>query len=281
MEKLNIIQNFVLISRFLAGGLVFAGLVSIGLSAKPGELVLRAYENICMQAKNSPKDLFDYEQWETYLRRNGAAYYYGGWINPVTYLTICILLGIGGLAIGFSSDMGVGVVAGIIGLVLPGILLRYLNKRENEHMLVELDLVYSALSTQIRAGVYITDALAECYGSVTQVRLRDALQNLSGDIVMKADLDTALESFQGQFDNRYIDSLCITILQAMESGQAVDLLGDIAEQIKDMEITLQQKKKEQLNRSTTFYQLAIFALILALVLYSCVVHLFSASLFFS
>ena len=40
------------------------------------------------------------------------------------------------------------------------------------------------------------------------------------------------------------------------------------------------KKKEKLNRSVTFYQLGIFALILVLVLYACVVHLFSAELFF-
>ena len=55
---------------------------------------------------------------------------------------------------------------------------------------------------------------------------------------------------------------------------------NIAEQIKDMELILQHKKKEKLNRSVTFYQLGIFALILVLVLYACVVHLFSAELFF-
>ena len=59
------------------------------------------------------------------------------------------------------------------------------------------------------------------------------------------------------------------------------LKSDIAEQIKDMEITLQHKKKEQLNRSVTFYQLGIFALILVLVLYACVVHMFSVPMFFS
>ena len=53
----------------------------------------------------------------------------------------------------------------------------------------------------------MTDALAELYGSVRQERLRDGLQTLSGDIVMKADMEEALERFQGQFNNRYIDSL--------------------------------------------------------------------------
>lgn len=259
---------------------VMALLLYIGLNTSPKRLVLQAYETVCMQARKKRKGIFEYERWEQYLCANGASYHYGTWINPVSYLALCLLSALGILAIGTMWGMLIGLVAGVIGFFLPGFLLEYLNKRDNERMLQELDMIYSALSIQIRAGVYITDALAECYGSVSQVRLREALQNLSGDIVMKADLDSALERFQGQFNNRYIDSLCITIMQAMESGQAVELLGDIAEQIKDMELILQQKKKEKLNRSVTFYQLGIFALILVLVLYACVVHLFSAELFF-
>lgn len=281
MEKLVVLQGVLRIAQIVAGSMVFAILVYIGSTAKPGKVMLKAYETICMQAKKSKGGLFDYERWEHYLQINGALYHYGSWINPVSYLAICFLIGLMGVAIGLSAGVLAGGILCLVGAFLPGILLQYLNKKDNEKMLAELDLVYSALGIQIRAGVYVTDALAECYGSVSQVRLRDALQNLSGDIVMKADLDSALERFQGQFNNRYIDSLCITILQATESGQAVELLGDIAEQIKDMELTLQQKKKEQLNRSVTFYQLGIFALILALVLYACVVHMFSAELFFA
>ena len=265
----------------LAAVLAALMLLYVGYTAKPGKMVLQAYETICMEARKSKKGFWDYERWEKYLCKHGAAYHYGSWIEPVSYLAICFLVGSMGLAIGISFGILAAVGACIVGLFLPGILLQYLDKKDNEQMLSELDMVYSALGIQIRAGVYVTDALSECYGSVTQVRLRDALQNLSGDIVMKADLDSALERFQGQFNNRYIDSLCITILQAMESGQAVELLGDIAEQIKDMELSLQQKKKEQFNRSVTFYQLGIFALILVLVLYACVVHMFEADLFFS
>lgn len=281
MDELSRIQLFLSISKAVISLFVFGLLLRIYKGKKPGEVVLRAYENICMQAKKSSYSFFDYERWEEYLRVHGAGYFYGRWINPVSYLALCITTGGIGLLLGYSFGLLGAMVCGLTGCLLPGILLQYLDKRDNEKMLVELDMLYSALSIQIRAGVYITDALAECYGSVTHERLRDALQSLSVDIVMKGDLDLALEKLQGQFQNRYIDSLCITILQAMESGQAVELLGDISEQIKDMEITLQHKKKEQLNRSVTFYQLGIFALILVLVLYACVVHMFSTSMFFS
>lgn len=274
------IHQFILIIQMTAAVLIMAELIYIGYAVSPKEVILQAYENICMQAKKSQKGFFEYERWEQYLRINGAVYHYGTWINPVSYMALCLILALSGLAVGLMGGVLYGIAACMAGLLLPGLLLEYMNKKDNEKMLSELDMVYSALGIQIRAGVYVTDALAECYGSVSQVRLRDALQTLSGDIVMKADLDMALEKFQGQFNNRYIDSLCITILQAMESGQAVELLGDIAEQIKDMEINLQYKKKEQLNRNVTFYQLGIFALILVLVLYACIVHLFSAALFY-
>lgn len=281
MEDLSKIQLMLLLAKTVISLFIFGGLLAVCKGRRPGELVLKAYENVCMQAKNSTHSFFDYERWENYLRVHGATYFYGSWMNPVSYLALCIITGGSGLLLGLFFGVFGAIACCLIGCLLPGILLQYLNKRDNEKMLPELDMVYSALSIQIRAGVYITDALAECYGSVTHERLRDALQNLSGDIVMKGDLDRALERLQRQFQNRYIDSLCITILQAMESGQAVELLGDIAEQIKDMEITLQHKKKEQLNRSVTFYQLGIFALILVLVLYACVVHMFSSSMFFS
>lgn len=94
---------------------------------------------------------------------------------------------------------------------------------------------------------------------------------------MKSDVDSALEKLQGKFDNRYIDTLCITILQALESGQAVDVLNDIAEQIKDMEAALLDKKKTNMDRSITFYQLGILTAILIVVIYTCVTHMFAAA----
>lgn len=96
---------------------------------------------------------------------------------------------------------------------------------------------------------------------------------------MKADIYKSLESFQGKFDNRHIDALCITILQALESGQAVELLTDLAEQIKDMELTVLNRKKAALDRSITFYQLGILTAVLGIVLYACVTQMLRTALY--
>lgn len=271
---------WITLSQIVLGAVIFTGLLYFGTHLSPKKIVLQAYEVICMRARREKRSWWDYDKWDDYLTANGAVYHYGSWMNPVSYMALCIVAGISGLAIGTWFGPGAAVITAAAGVFLPGILLEYLNKRDNEKMLTELDLVYSALSIQIRAGVYVSDALTECYSSVRHPRLRSGLQDLCSDLVMKAELGNALEDLQRKFNNKYIDTLCITIIQACESGQAVELLGDIAEQIKDMELLLQQRRKDQLDRSTTFYQLGIFVISLGLTLYVCIRNMFSASIFF-
>ncbi|MBQ8822981.1 MAG: type II secretion system F family protein [Lachnospiraceae bacterium] len=259
---------------------IFAGFGGWLPGWNPVGRVINAYDNICMLLKKYSGPIWSYDRWDSFLRKNGAKYHLGKWITPFSFLGISFLAGLLGLFFGAYMGGIAAVIMAAAGIFLPGIYIEYANGKDNREMFTELDLIYCALGIQIRAGVYVTDALAECYGRVSQVRLREGLEMLSGDIVMKADLDDALERFQGSFNNRYIDTLCITILQAMESGQAVELLGDIGEQIKEMELLMQSRKKEQLDRRVTFYQLGIFALVLVLTLYACITHLFETSFFF-
>lgn len=244
---------------------------------RPERMILTTWKEIAGFVKKKERGSSWYRNTQLWLTKNGAACHYGKWVEPGRYLALRIILALLGLAsIGGISLMGGTVAAGIL-FFLPGGLLLYLNGKDNERLLPELKLVYHALEIQIRAGVYLTDALAECYGSVKEKRLREALLDLAGDIVMKADIYDALERFQGKFDNRYIDALCIIVLQALESGQALELLGDIGEQVKDMESTVLERKKAALDRKITFYQLGVLAVVLGLALYACVTYMFGAA----
>ena len=243
----------------------------------PERLILKAYRELSGLLRERGKKSVWYQRTEKWLRKNGAVFHYGKRMDPAHFLAVRIILAL----LGFLTLSGISAWAGMGGLVclffLPVMLLDYLNRRDTERMLPELKLVYHALEIQIQAGVYVTDALSECYGSVQEQRLRKALLDLAGDIVMKADIYEALDRFQTRFDNRYIDSLCITILQALESGQALSLLGDISEQLKDMEETVLERKKGALDRSITFYQLGVLTVILGMALYACVTYLFGAA----
>lgn len=244
----------------------------------PKQMILSKYEEFSGLLREKTREGSWYQRTEEMLRRNGAVFHYGKWVSPERFLALKILFATLGFLFCSRFNLFYASCAGLGLYLLPGLLLRHLNKKDNEKMLPEIKLVYQAMSMQIQAGIYVTDALTECYGGVQDARLKKALLELAGDIVMKGDTFHALEKFQGQFDNRHIDSLCITILQALESGQAVELLNDIGEQLKDMETAILERRKGNLDRSITFYQLGVLAAVLGVALYACVSYMLSRAL---
>ncbi len=275
MEKIQI--NLLLkCASCLAALMVFLLLQLLGKDKDRHVRLLRAYREMEGLITAGSRETGYYRKNKRWLEKKGAAFHFGKWVDPIRFLVFRLILGLTGLWIGLKWGAGYGLPAFLLLFFLPAWLVYYLNKRDNERLLPELKLMYHALEIQIKAGIYMTDALAECYGSVQDRRLRQALLELAGDIVMKADIYESLEKFQGKFDNRYVDSLCITIFQALESGQAVELLRDIGEQIKDMEETVLERKKAALDRRITFCQLGVLTVVLGLALYACVSYMFGA-----
>lgn len=275
--NLTNISNLLKVSAATASVMTLVFLNLIRKTAGYEKAVLRTYQEWNGFLKKTKEEGNLYRCLQGWLIRNGAVFHYGKWVEPVRFLVLCILLGLSGMYVGtqISTLCGCVLFAGL--LTAPFWMLLYLNKRDNVRMLPELKLVYHALEIQTRAGVYVTDALAECYGCVREKRLRQALLELASDIVMKADISHSLEKLQEKFDNRYIDSLCIILLQALESGQAIELLQDIGEQIKDMEEAVLEQRKAALDRKITFCQLGVLTVVLGVALYACVVYMFRAA----
>lgn len=264
----------------VTGILVFLAFRFVRAGWHPERKLLKAYREISGMIREKGAGGGFYQRSKRRLEKMGAAFHYGRWVEPLRFLALRLALGMAGSFAGAVLHPAWGIAAFLFLFFLPVWLLSGLNRKDNERLLPELKLVYHSLEIQIKAGIYVTDALAECYGSVREKRLRQALLELAGDIVMKADIYDSLERFQGKFDNRYVDSLCITLLQAMESGQAVELLRDIGEQIKDMEATVLERKKAALDRRITFCQLGVLTVVLGLALYACVSYMFGAATLF-
>lgn len=263
----------------LSAMLVFGMILMLGRN-RPERKLLSAYMELRGYLADRQKKSDWYGRTSVWLRKKGADFHFGAWMEPAVWLGLRIILALAGLFAGSFWSAWAGLLCAFVLYWLPHVLMLYLNSRDNEHMLPEIQLIYHALEIQIRAGVYVADALTECYAGVQERRLRQALLDLAGAITMKADIYEAMEQFQEKFDNRYIDALCITILQTLESGQALELLGDIAEQVKDMEVAVLSRRKGALDRSVTFYQLGILAAMLGIVLYACVTQMFTAALSF-
>jgi Flp pilus assembly protein TadB len=275
--RVTLIHTWINVAGWIAAICAF-GLIIAMVGNNRTKWMLRAWEGIREGVQKGR--FWDMSKTSRFLEQMGAKYHLGTKMEPLRYVVLRFALFGAGMLMGSSLGLMYILPAGMLFGIMPRMYLLFANRKDNEKLLPELKLVYHALAMEIRAGVYVTDALTECYGSVREVRLRDALLALSGDLVMKADFGDALERFQRKFNNRYVDSLCITLLQAQESGQAVELLTDIAEQIKDMESSLMARRKSGLDRSVTFYQLGIFAIILGIVLYACVTHMFAEVVLF-
>ena len=279
MELQNI-RLWIQILCVLVASLASVLIMAVALTCRPGKILLQTFEEVGRNLRRSKNSFLDYERLKGFLERNGAAFHFGRWIGPINYTAIRLVLAGAGLLLGSFYEMWLGVILTVLFFILPDMMVTWMNSRDNDRMLPELKLIYNAIAMQIKSGVHVADALAECYGSVQEGRLREALFTLSGDIVMQADVEKALERFQGKFENRYVDALCITVLQALESGQAVELLSDISEQIKDMEVAIMGRKKSSLDRRITFYQLGILSAILVVVLYACITHMLAAAVSF-
>jgi len=278
--NLEQLQLGIRVTSLLISVLCFTFMVVIAYHFRPYKMVVKTYQRIQNRLIEQKSNWFDYQKTKLFLSKNGGDYHYGKSMDPIRYMAIILVMAAVGIFIGIRYHALAALVLAVVGSKAPKMYLVYSNKRDNNKILPEVKLIFHALAMQIRAGVYITEALAECYGSVTNKRLRSALMDLSSDIIMKSDFQEALNRFQDKFDNRYIDSLCVILLQAMESGQAVELLADIAEQIKDMENIVLQKKKTDLDRSVTFYLLGIMASILVVVIYACVSQMFTVAVQF-
>lgn len=268
------LQTMINIMPYVIALLSFCLVMKAGLTYSPGRAVYKTYIRINNTLKEKKSGLFDYEEIKAFLQANGAAGHYGRWVDPIRYLALEIcaaaFLFLVGIRIHFLASIGMC----ILGFLLPGMLLRYMNAEDNKKMIKDLQLLYDALQIQIRSGVHVTHAISESYRSISKGRLRTALRELSTELYMKCAFEECVSNFNKKFNSVFIDSLCLILIQAQETGKAVDLLRDMTAQIEDMRSVLQLKKKEQLNRITTFCLLGIMSSMLGVVIYAAVTTMF-------
>ncbi len=273
-KTISILINFM---PFLISAMAFLLIYIIAKSYHPAQYFIKTYERINNRLKEQKSGLFDYNNIQQFLTANGAAFHYGAGINPTNYIMMRIIISTGGFGVGIQFHWTVAVMAAVLGFYLPSFYLMRANMRDNDGLLPQLQTMYNTLMVQIKAGVYITDALAECYHSFPKGRLRTALEEMNTELFVNKSFDEVLERFNSKFNNTFIDTLCVILKQAQESGQAVDLLRDMSEQLKDMKAARLLKKKESLDRSITFCLLGIMAAMIAVIVYACVTDMFGAA----
>jgi len=126
-------------------------------------------------------------------------------------------------------------------------------------MLSDMGQVYGIVALQLKNGVYLSDVIYDCFLSTQQPRLKKALLELSIDIENFATVGEAAVRFRQKFnDNKYIDTFAKTLEQADETGNAVQIFEDVAENLNSINKAITRRLEHKAEMKGFLFQTLIF-----------------------
>ncbi|WP_330387968.1 type II secretion system F family protein [Anaerobium acetethylicum] len=224
---------------------------------------------------------FNYDRIALYLSRHGAEFMLNARADPVAFILVKTVLAAFLAVIGFmEGNVLLTVLLAVAGFFAADLILKVSNDSDNERMLNDIKQIYDTLKIQTRAGVFLTESLTECYLTVKSRRLKSALLELNNQIIMKKDIESAIDMFNIRFKNSYIDTFCIVIRQSLKSGKSIQILEDLSTQVTDIQQAVARKEKARLEGKIEVLQLLVFIGVLAVCMYSLAIELGGALLGF-
>lgn len=221
--------------------------------------------------KKIPGGYLSYERLEKYLKQMGKEE------TPTKYIMIKVGFSLAFMLIGLREENILIILGlGILGFFIPDYTVKRGNDRDNEEMIMDIKLVYDTLRIQTKAGVFINKAISECYLIVSNERLKEGLLMLSSKLNKDNDIELALDEFKSRFKNPYIDTFCIVIQQSLESGQTIQILEDLSEQINDLEEAMYIRKEDQVEGKLSRQQFFIFIGVIMIAIYGMGISIISS-----
>lgn len=211
---------------------------------------------------------FNYEYMDAFINKYGVNFMIKG-ITPVGYVALKLIASLFVMIVTMHENVVLGLAFGPACYYILDFIFIESNKSDNKLMLEDIKNVYDTLRIQIKAGVYITSVLTDCYLVVKNKRLKKAFLELTSDIAAKNDLEESLDRFTYKFDNQYIDNLATVIKQSMTTGQAGKMFDDIKRQINDIENAMVEAEKQRINAQILIVQALMYVAILVSTVYLC------------
>lgn len=211
---------------------------------------------------------FNYDYMDAFINKYGVNFMIKG-ITPVGYVALKLIASLFVMIVTMHENVVLGLAFGPACYYILDFIFIESNKSDNKLMLEDIKNVYDTLRIQIKAGVYITSVLTDCYLVVKNKRLKKAFLELTSDIAAKNDLEESLDRFTYKFDNQYIDNLATVIKQSMTTGQAGKMFDDIKGQINDIENAMVEAEKQRINAQILIVQALMYVAILVSTVYLC------------
>lgn len=276
-------QTLVMIMKYLIIGFICYSaytLVSI-LFANKNKAVVLAKDVVNNALGKSKSSWFNEDKILADLSKYGVMYMTKDYnIEASTWILVKVLCGALCGLVGFSlASSIIGKILCAVGLLIAGFFLpdgfiRLSNKSDNDAMANDILTIYTILKIHARAGVYVTDSLIECQRTVTNGRLKQALNEMNNNILSsRITMDEAIMQFNARFRNDSIDNLAIILLQSSKSGQSINLLDDLSAQIVNGNKARSEMKKAKLKRKLSIQQTIFFSIVVGMVLYLVIIEM--------
>lgn len=189
---------------------------------------------------------------EKFLKKNGSPYTAEKFILLKFLISILALFGISKI-----SSIFLGIVSAIVMFFLVDLTIIADNKMDENDITIELSKVCDSLRIQLKGGVHITNALTECYLLTKNKRLKRAFQVVETKLYLEHDLEEALINFREMFNNKYIDSFVINILQSEKTGRINQAMADLSEGFEEIADLVNNRKEKSISFKVTAVLISI------------------------
>lgn len=217
-----------------------------------------------------------YEDKKVFLSQMGVNYLLKRTVLPEEYLlfrlSVSICFCVAGIAL---CNVIIGTLLGLLGYYLPAFILEKSNEKNNKRMLKDVKIIYDTIQIKTQGGMFLTDAISECYRNVRNKRLKRALYEMSGKMIVNHDLEETIDELNMKFKDKYIDNLCIILKQALDSGKTVEILESVQDQMADMQDVLALQMKNRVNTKVFWTEVVIFFVGFVLALWMAIISVTS------
>lgn len=223
-----------------------------------------SYKRFNNYLRKNEEGYFSYKRIEKYLKKLGNPLELTPFGYIIGKLLIPVILFIAFL---ISNDYILAVISAAFGYFILDIILKTKDKQDMRVIKLELGDVYDLLNIQTTAGVFIGNALTECYLVASNKRFKMKLAELSAEINMTKNIEKALDNFQSNFNSSEIDNFVITIKQSLITGQTEEALEDISDSLKERNLIAIQEDTKKVNSTANIIQLLMYMGIMTTILY--------------
>lgn len=235
-------------------------------------------QSILMRSMSISKSrYFNYERIQMFIKQYGVSYMMYESINPVMYIIIKILVGLflSILAMIQIPNILLFVFVFVMGFFGVDVLVRLNNSSDNKEMMEDIANTYDILKIQMRAGVFITDAIYFCYQNCTNKRLKDGFLGLYLDIKSSGNIKESLGEFNSKFKNNNISTLCAVLEQSLSTGQSAEILADISKKNVDIQKLYNSQYKRKIDGKYHRLGILIIVGLFAVIFYMTEINLSS------